>query len=168
MLDRAGKGALMNRPVRSKRLKAVTFSIFMTIGVVVGGSAPNENPQLTAVIVDLLDGQSEAWNRGNLEGFMDGYWESPDLIFTSGGRVNRGWETTLEKYRETYGGGKSSMGSLSFEEIEVYSLSPDAAWVLGRWQLERGGESSGGVFTLIFRKISGRWVIVHDHTSVEE
>ncbi len=153
---------------RSRWANVAGFAVFLTIGLFVGGNARNENPQLTAVILDVLDSQSEAWNRGELEGFMAGYWESPDLIFTSGGRVNRGWETTLEKYRETYGGGQASMGKLAFEEVEVYPLGTKAAWVLGRWQLEREGESSGGVFTLVFRKISGRWTIVHDHTSVEE
>ncbi|MGB3562305.1 MAG: nuclear transport factor 2 family protein [Thermoanaerobaculia bacterium] len=148
-------------------MKASILIMLSVIGVTVAGGA-EEDPEQVAAIVDVLDTQTQAWNGGKLEGFMAGYWESPDLIFTSGGWVNRGWETTLEKYRETYGGGMASMGQLSFEEVEVHSLGAEAAWVLGRWQLQREGESSGGIFTLVFRKISGRWLIVHDHTSVEE
>lgn len=168
MLHWAEKGVFMIGLTRSKWVNVTILSIFLVIGLAVVGNAEDADPQQTAAILDVLDTQTQAWNRGKLEGFMAGYWSSPELIFTSGGRVNRGWETTLEQYRETYGGGKTSMGRLSFDEIEVHSLGPEAAWVLGRWQLEREGASSGGLFTLIFRQISGRWVIVHDHTSVDE
>ena len=149
-------------------MNVAILSIFLMIGMAVVGNAEDKDSQQTAAVLDVLDTQTQAWNRVELEGFMAGYWSSPDLIFTSGGQVSRGWEPTLEKYRETYGGGKASMGRLSFDEIEVRLLGPETAWVLGRWQLEREGASSGGVFTLIFRQISGRWVIVHDHTSVED
>jgi beta-aspartyl-peptidase (threonine type) len=153
---------------RSKWVKVAILSILLGIGLAVVGNTEDAEPQQRAAILDVLDTQTKAWNRGKLKGFMAGYWSSPDLIFTSGGQVSRGWEPTLEKYRETYGGGKASMGRLGFDEVEVYSLGSEAAWVLGRWQLEGEGDTSGGVFTLIFRQISGRWVIVHDHTSVEE
>lgn len=149
-------------------MKVAVFSMFLVMGAAGVGYAGDAEPGMEAEIIDLLDNQVRDWNRGELEGFMAGYWESDDLVFTSGGRVTRGWATTLGQYRETYGGGKESMGTLSFEEVEVFSLGPEAAWVLGRWQLEREGKSSGGVFTLVLRNISGRWRIVHDHTSVDE
>ncbi len=168
MLHRAEKGVFMIGLTRSRWVNAAIVSIFLVIGLAVVGNADDADPQQTAAVLDVLDSQAQAWNRGELEGFMAGYWSSPDLIFTSGGQVSRGWEPTLEKYRETYGSEKASMGRLSFDEIEVHSLGPEAAWVLGRWQLEREGPSSGGILTLIFRQISGRWVIVHDHTSVDE
>ncbi len=119
-------------------------------------------------IQQVLDAQVAAWNRGDLESFMKGYWRSRDLVFTSGGKVQRGWGTTLQRYRDTYGRDKSSMGTLHFSDLEVHPLGPDAAWALGRWSLDglEGGKR-GGVFTLVFRRIGGRWVIVHDHTSVE-
>ncbi|HUP18483.1 MAG TPA: DUF4440 domain-containing protein [Gemmatimonadota bacterium] len=121
-----------------------------------------------AVIARVLEVQADAWNRGDLEGFMDGYWNDPDLVFTSGARVQRGWDITLERYRATYGESPETMGRLSFSDLEVYALQPDAAWVLGRWYLDRGGDEVGGVFTLVFRRIRGEWKIVHDHTSVGE
>lgn len=119
-----------------------------------------------AAIADVLEDQAEAWNRGDLEAFMDGYWRDEGLVFTSGGRVQRGWRTTLERYRASYGESPASMGRLSFDDLEVHALQPDAAWVLGRWRLERAGGETGGVFTLVFRRIDGEWKIVHDHTSV--
>lgn len=119
----------------------------------------------TAAVVAVLDEQVAAWNRGDIEAFMDGYWQSPELIFTSGGRVQRGWRTTLERYRATYGTSRESMGTLSFYDLEVHALADDAAWALGRWAL-RGREDVSGVFTLVFRRLDGDWRIVHDHTSV--
>ena len=114
----------------------------------------------------VLEDQAAAWNRGDLDAFMEGYWRSEDLVFTSGGRVQRGWQTTLDRYRETYGSSPETMGRLTFSDLEVHSLGDDAAWVLGRWALAfDDGSSPGGVFTLVFRRIDGRWLIVHDHTS---
>ncbi|MGH7570305.1 MAG: YybH family protein [Gemmatimonadota bacterium] len=116
-------------------------------------------------IVDVLREQVEAWNQGDLDGFMDGYWQSPDLIFTSGARVQRGWQTTLDRYRTAYGDRPETMGRLTFSDLEVHPLDRWSAWVLGRWSLETGQGQRGGVFTLVFQEIDGRWVIVHDHTS---
>ena len=121
-----------------------------------------------AAIVGVLEDQAAAWNRGDLDAFMEGYWRNEDLVFTSGGRVQRGWSTTLERYRASYGDSPASMGRLSFSGLEVHAMQPDGAWVLGRWRLERGAGETGGVFTLVFRRIDGDWKIVHDHTSVSE
>lgn len=117
-------------------------------------------------IVALLQTQEEAWNEGDLEAFMDGYVRGDELCFTSGGNVQRGWETTLERYRARYGSSPVTMGNLTFSEIEVHPIATDAAWVLGRWHLEPS--SAGGVFTLVLRQIDGAWRIVHDHTSTSE
>lgn len=125
--------------------------------------APDEDAR--EEILGVLEEQAVAWNRGDLEGFMEGYWRSPELVFTSGGRVQRGWQTTLDRYRATYGGSTSTMGQLSFFDVEIQPLGETAAWVLGRWALDRGTDDLGGVFTLVFRRIDGRWLIVHDHTS---
>lgn len=128
-----------------------------------GNGAGDPRPAIERV----LDVQAEAWNRGDLDAFMDGYWRSPDLIFTSGGAVQRGWQTTLDRYRASYGTSPETMGRLTFSDLEVHPLGPGAAWALGRWGLEHGdGGTVGGVFSLVFREIDGRWVIVHDHTSV--
>ncbi len=112
----------------------------------------------------LLEEQEEAWNDGDLEGFMRGYWDSPELVFTSGGSVHRGFGDLARRYRETYGSG-AEMGRLAFSDLEVHPLGDSAAWALGAWALEHRGESLGGVFTLVLRRFSGEWRIVHDHTS---
>ena len=116
----------------------------------------------------VLDEQVAAWNRGDLDAFMDGYWRSPDLVFTSGGIVQRGWQTTLDRYRASYGTSPETMGRLTFSDLEVHPLGGGAAWALGRWALDHDGETMGGVFSLVFREVDGRWVIVHDHTSLSE
>ena len=116
-------------------------------------------------VLGVLRSQVEAWNRGDLEGFMDGYWRSPDLVFTSGARVQSGWQTTLDRYRAAYGERTETMGTLSFSDLEVHALGRGSAWVLGRWALETAEGARGGVFTLVLRDVEGRWVIVHDHTS---
>ena len=127
-----------------------------------GGAAADPRPAIQKV----LDDQVAAWNRGDIEAFMDGYWESPDLVFTSGGNVQRGWQTTLDRYRATYGNSPETMGRLSFSDLEIHPLGAEAAWALGRWHLDdAGGKAMGGVFSLIFRRVDGRWLIVHDHTS---
>ncbi len=118
-----------------------------------------------AAIAGVLDTQVEAWNRGDLEAFMEGYWKSSDLVFTSGGRVQRGWQTTLDRYRAAYGERTETMGRLMFTDLEVHELERESAWALGRWRLETDGELRGGVFSLVFRRIDGRWLIVHDHTT---
>jgi uncharacterized protein (TIGR02246 family) len=130
-----------------------------------GGDGAANDPR--AAIERVLEAQVAAWNRGDLDAFMDGYWRSPDLVFTSGGAVQRGWQTTLDRYRASYGTSPETMGRLTFSDLEVHPLGPGAAWALGRWGLEHGdGGKVGGVFSLVFREIDGRWVIVHDHTSV--
>lgn len=97
---------------------------------------------------------------------MSGYWKSPNLVFTSGGHIRRGWKKTLEAYRKHYGNDRESMGKLAFSDLEIHRLGPRAAWVLGHWKLSRSSGVSGGVFTLIFRRFNGGWRIVHDHTSL--
>lgn len=113
----------------------------------------------------VLEAQQAAWNRGDLEGFMAGYWDSPDLVFTSSGRVQRGYRAVLDRYRATYGTG-AEMGTLAFTDLEVHPLGADAAWALGRWDLARAGSRAGGVFTLVVRSFDDEWKIVHDHTSI--
>lgn len=115
-------------------------------------------------IASVLARQAEAWNAGDIAGYMDGYWRSDSLLFTSGGSVRRGWQETFEKYRKRYAT-KELMGKLVFSDLEYYRLSDASAWVFGRWALERSGDRPGGVFTLVLREIDGAWKVVHDHTS---
>jgi beta-aspartyl-peptidase (threonine type) len=111
----------------------------------------------------VLDSQQAAWNRGDIEGFMAYYWKSDDLTFQSGNARTRGWTEVLARYKKTYPPEK--MGVLEFSDLAIHVLSPDSAFMLGRFKLDRGGFASEGVFTLIFRRTGEGWRIVHDHTS---
>jgi ketosteroid isomerase-like protein len=119
-----------------------------------------------AAIRALLARQVDAWNRRDLEGFMAGYWKSPELSFISGTTETRGWEPTLERYRKKYQGEGKEMGKLDFFDLRVEMLGPEAALVSGHWHLKmKNGQEPGGLFTLVLRKFSDGWRIVHDHTS---
>lgn len=116
-------------------------------------------------IESVLTTQSKAWNNGDIDGFMEHYWKSEDLTFSSGGKTTRGWQKTKENYKKRYPN-KETMGQLSFSELEVTALGDKAALVLGRWQLTRKKDKPGGNFSLTFRLMDGHWLIVHDHTSL--
>ncbi len=118
----------------------------------------------SAAIRKVMDEQAAAWNRGDLEGFMFGYWKSDKLIFVSGDRVTRGWQPTLDNYKKTYGA-KGQMGVLTFSDLEITVLSKNAATVLGSWSLAREKDNPKGKFTLLFRKFKEGWRIVMDHSS---
>ena len=122
------------------------------------------NDRLIIAVRAVLDAQLAAWNRGDLEGYMDGYQRSPDIVFISGDRVTRGWQTVLERYKRSYDT-REKMGVLTFSDLEITILSKDAALVFGRWQLKRSKDEPRGRFTLLFKKTKNGWRIVHDHTS---
>ena len=123
----------------------------------------------TAPVRVLLDAQVAAWNRGDLEGFMAGYWRSPELVFCSGATVSKGWDATLERYRKRYQAEGGEMGKLRFESLEVEPLGPDAAFARGEYWLRMSdGQQPHGRFTLVLRRLSGAWRIVHDHTGAAE
>lgn len=113
----------------------------------------------------VLDEQVAAWNRGDLDGFMRGYWTSDHLTFFSGGTVLRGWQATRERYRRAYQSEGKEMGQLEFSDLQIERLGPRAASVTGRFRLRRSTGESRGLFTLIFRQTEEGWKIVHDHTS---
>ena len=115
-------------------------------------------------IRNLLKTQSEAWNRGDLDAFMNGYWENDSLMFIGKSGVTYGWKNTLENYRRGYPD-TASMGKLQFTLLHINKLSPKYYQVTGRWFLKRSVGDVGGHFTLLFRKIRGEWVIVSDHSS---
>ncbi len=120
-------------------------------------------------IRSLLQQQVEAWNRHDLESFMAGYWHSPELTFFSGGSEAKGWESTLERYRQRYQAHGNAMGKLEFSDLEIEQLCPDAAFVRGRWNLNMAdGKQPHGLFTLVLRKLPEGWRIVHDHSSASQ
>jgi ketosteroid isomerase-like protein len=118
--------------------------------------------------IHVLQQQQAAWNHHDLDAFMSGYWNSPDLTYFSTHKTS-GWQATLNHYRETYQGAGHEMGSLEFSDLQVEELAPNAAFVRGRWKLTLSdGRTPHGLFTLVFRKFSDGWKIVHDHSSVEQ
>jgi beta-aspartyl-peptidase (threonine type) len=117
-----------------------------------------------AAIRAVLDAQVSAWNRGDIEGYMDGYERSDATVFVSGDNLTRGWQTVLDRYKKSYDT-REKMGTLAFSELDIKPLSPFYAVAAGRWQLARATDAPHGRFTLIFRKTSAGWRIVHDHTS---
>lgn len=112
----------------------------------------------------VLSMQQDAWNTGDIDGFMQGYWQSPELRFASGGTVTRGWQATRDRYHANYSD-RSLMGTLTFEAIETLMLSDDAAVVHGAWALQRELDRPSGLFTLVFQQIDGDWKIVSDTTT---
>jgi len=117
----------------------------------------------------VLERQQEAWNHHDLESFMAGYWNSPELTFFSGAKIYSGWQSTLERYRKTYQSEGREMGKLEFSDLKIEALAPDAALVRGAWHLTMSdGKTPHGWFTLVFRKFPDGWKIIHDHTSAAE
>lgn len=147
----------------------------MTIALALGwmvGCARDEAPACDATfdevaVVQVLDEQRAAWNRGDLDGFLVGYERSERLLFTSGGNIRRGFDETREKYRARYGQAPETMGQLRFEVLDVRPLGScaDAAVVLGRWEVTETKVAGSGVFSVILERHGDRWEIVHDHTS---
>lgn len=135
-----------------------------TLVAIVLRAAPEQSPNPVAEIQSVLREQQEAWNRGDIDGFMNGYARSPSTVFISGDEVRRGWETVRERYGQKYSD-HAKMGVLTFSDIEITTLSADAAVVLGRWHLKRANDEPHGRFTLIFKRLPEGWRIVHDHTS---
>ena len=113
----------------------------------------------------VLDDQVVAWNKGDLAGFMKGYWKSKELMFISGKDVNHGWDETLERYKKRYQSEGKEMGKLVFSDVDVQLLAPGVALVTGKWAVTLPKETVGGRYTLILKKLDAGWRIVHDHTS---
>jgi ketosteroid isomerase-like protein len=127
--------------------------------------APETTAEAEAAVRQVLDAQVAAWNHGDLDGFMAGYWSSPDLTFFSGPDRTGGWQATLDRYRKRYKSDGKEMGRLAFGDVKVEVLGSDYALVRGSWRLELAKEKPGGLFTLVFRRLPEGWRIIHDHTS---
>ena len=112
----------------------------------------------------LLRAQAAAWNRGDIEGFMAGYWKSPETTFSGADGLLRGWQALLDRYRRRYPD-RQAMGRLEFSNLEITLLGDNAALILGQWKLQREKDQPGGVFTLVARRFPQGWRIIHDHTS---
>ena len=116
------------------------------------------------IIRKILDEQTKAWNEGDIEGFMKGYWKNDSLMFIGKNGINWGWQTTLENYKKGYPD-TTAMGKLSFDILIVKKLSPEYYYVVGKWMLTRSIGDLSGHYNLLFRKINGLWLIIADHSS---
>lgn len=115
-------------------------------------------------IRQVMHNQQEAWNRADIEAFMEGYWKSDSLKFIGRNGITYGWQTTLDNYKKSYPT-PEAMGKLTFSVLTLDILSETSAFMIGRWHLKRTNDEPGGHFTLLWRKINGKWVIIADHTS---
>jgi beta-aspartyl-peptidase (threonine type) len=143
-----------------RRSLLLLVSLLLSINAVAAASQRDSAAEIRAV----LKAQSDAWNRGDVDGYMHGYARGAATQFMGGDTLTRGWKTVRDRYAKKYDT-REKMGTLTFSEVEVTMLAPDAAIVIGRWQLTRKADKPRGRFTLIFRRGAEGWRIVHDHTS---
>jgi uncharacterized protein (TIGR02246 family) len=140
-------------------MKAMLLSLLLLRTLASAAQANDE-----AAIRALLRTQTEAWNRGDLEGFMQTYWKSDSLMFIGKSGITWGWNNTLENYKRGYPD-TAAMGTLSFDIIQVKALSKDCYSVTGKWMLQRVADAPSGHYTLLLRRINGTWKIISDHSS---
>ena len=146
------------------KLTLGTMAILIILAATAGlHSQPSKDTDRDLILI-LLTAQQKEWNHGNIRGFMDGYWNSPELTFAGSKSFTRGWEPLLARYEKMYAG-EAAMGQLDFPELEIRKLGPDAALVLGKWHLRRQAGDVGGIFTLVLKKFPEGWRIIHDHTT---
>ena len=115
-------------------------------------------------IRNLLFQQTETWNRGDINGFMETYWQNDSLMFIGKDGVTWGWKNTLERYKKGYPD-KETMGQLSFDVIQVKKLSAEYFFVVGKWMLKRNAGDLSGHYNLLMKRIKGKWKIIADHSS---
>jgi ketosteroid isomerase-like protein len=120
-----------------------------------------------SAITAVLNAQQAAWNRGDVDAFLVGYWHSPELTFSGRNGVSRGWDGVMARYKKNYPD-RAAMGQLDFSELDFHFLGSDAALVLGHWHLKRDKGDIGGVFSLVWQRFPDGWKIIHDHTSAVE
>ncbi|MGA3090639.1 MAG: nuclear transport factor 2 family protein [Terriglobales bacterium] len=142
------------------------LGVITALAVAGSGQASDEIARNT--IRRVIEDQQAAWNRRDLESFMAGYWNSPELTFFSGAHESKGWQAALDRYRRHYQGAGREMGKLEFANLRIAMLGPDSAFVRGEFHLTMSdGKTPHGLFTLIFRKFPEGWKIVHDHSAAE-
>ena len=134
--------------------------LFLLITTNIAFSQPKDE----MAVRKLLNDQQAAWNRGNIGEFMEGYWKNDSLTFTGKSGVTYGWTKTLNNYKRNYPD-KAAMGKLTFTIIVATNLGPSYFRVIGKWRLDCSSDNLEGYFSLLFKKIKGKWLIIADHTS---
>ena len=154
----------------------VPIALFGSI-VCISGAEPADAEKLTRAVFDaqrkesekairgVLDSQVVAWNKGDLDGFMAGYWNDDKLFYISGANAAQGWKALKERYQKAYQADGKEMGKLKFGDLNVEMLAPNSALVRGKWEVTMSKETVGGWFTLIVKKFPTGWKVTHDHTS---
>ncbi|MGZ4057142.1 MAG: YybH family protein [Bacteroidia bacterium] len=122
------------------------------------------DPQIKTTIGNSMHEQEIAWNKGDIGGFMSSYWNDDSLKFIGKSGITYGWKSTLDHYKKSYPD-KEAMGKLTFSILSVEQFSDTVCYVTGKWNLKRTKDDLGGYYTLLWKKINGKWVIVIDHTS---
>ena len=155
--------------VRKSFQFVLTAGTFLCLSVLLAHGRPSlhaagERAADREAISAVLRAQQSAWNRADVDAFLQGYWHSPELTFSGSSGVARGWDGVLARYKKSYPG-RTAMGQLDFSDLEFRFLGRDAAFVLGKWHLQREKDELGGVFTLVWERFPDGWKIVHDHTS---
>lgn len=115
-------------------------------------------------IIAVMDLQAQCWSRGDIDGFMDGYWKSDSLRFLGRRGLSKGWQTTLDNYKKSYPD-KSAMGKLVFNYISFEPMNEKQMFVVGKWALEREKDTLGGYYSLLWQKFDGEWKVIFDHTN---
>ena len=155
----------MNSPRQSIAASGLAF--LCVLGVAAAAAFPDDMAATLAVRA-ILERQVADWNRGDLDGFLSGYWNSSKVVFQSGGTRLDGFDAMRERYQKRYRAEGKAMGRLAFSGLDIEPLGPEAVLARGRWRLTiSDGAGPGGLFTVIFRKLPEGWRIVHDHTSTE-
>jgi beta-aspartyl-peptidase (threonine type) len=152
-------------PMRSRFVPVLAWLAVLAWSSPADAARPSARDEIRAV----LEAQTAAWNRGDLEAFMAGYWRHDSLSFYSGGQITRGWDTVQQRYARRYRAEGRAMGTLRFDLYAIETLADDAALVKGAWHLTVGDSAPHGLFTLVLRRIrEAGWVVVHDHTSLAD
>ena len=147
--------------IQTNVMRKIISCLIITLVFFIAASAQSKDEQ---VIRNLLEQQRQAWNNGELEKFMVTYWQSDSMMFIGKNGITYGWQNTLNNYKKGYPD-TATMGKLKFDILEVKRLSVMYFFVVGKWHLTRSVGDAGGHFTLLFKKVKNKWVIVADHSS---
>lgn len=140
------------------------FALIVFAAVSVSAQSEKDKKRIIAEIEQVMTAQTAAWNRGDIDAFMEGYWRSEEMRFVSGNSVTMGWQAALDRYKRSYNT-REKMGELTFDDPVVVVLDKNNAYVFGRFTLVRKEDKPTGLFTLVFRRTKDGWRIIHDHTS---
>lgn len=162
----------MTKPPTGRVFSQVALRLTcLTIMVVLSGSlvaaAGGSDADAKQAIQSVLDQQVTAWNRGDIKGFMSGYWNSPDLIYVGNTKVTRGWQTLLDRYEDYSKTSGGQIGTLELQETQITLLSPESALVWGTYRVLQPGQDRKGLYTLVLRRFQEGWRTVYDRTSSE-